>query len=257
MPEPARHRPLIVVPARYSENATALRSRAEVVPRALMDAVFAAGGDPVVLHPSAPGAVVDTDQVRERIRFADGVLLPGGGDLAARWYGEQPHPSLYGVDEEQDAFDIALARVALADHLPLLAVCRGNHVVNVALGGNLVQDMDDTVGHHRNRVHGIDVLEDSPLRAITGPQATISCFHHQCIDRLGTGLRVAARSAEGVIEAVTLDDHEGWYLGVQWHPEDSAATDPVQAGLFGRFVAAAGERARRGVSGALSHVVQG
>jgi putative glutamine amidotransferase len=211
--------------------------------RALSEAVFAAGGEPVVIHPVAPAARIDVDAARERLWFADGVLLPGGGDVAARWSGQQPHPSQYGVDEEQDAFDIAVAKVALADHLPLLAVCRGTQIVNVALGGDLVQDMDDTTGNHRGRVHVLDVDENSPLGEIVGRQTIISCSHHQCIATLGTGLVPAAYSSDGVIEAVTLQGHEGWYLGVQWHPEDSAATDPVQAAVFDHFTRAASERA--------------
>jgi putative glutamine amidotransferase len=240
-------RPLIVIPARFSEHATALRYEAEVTARALVRAVYAAGGEPVVIHPSAPGAEVDTDAVRERLWFADGVLLPGGGDVAARWSGQQPHPSQYGVDEEQDAFDLAVARVALADRIPLLAICRGNQIVNVALGGDLVQDMADTTGTHFNRVHELRVAEDSPLGEIVGSATTISCYHHQCIATLGSGLMPAAYSADGVIEAVTLRDHDGWYLGIQWHPEDSAATDPEQAALFARFVGAAATRVRSGV----------
>lgn len=239
----AGRRPLIVIPARYSEQATALRFRAEVTARALIEAVFAAGGEPVVVHPHAPDFEVDVDAARERIWFADGVLLPGGGDVAARWSGQQPHPTEYGVDEEQDAFDIAVARVALADRLPLLAICRGNQIVNVALGGDLVQDMDDTVGNHRHRVHDLEVDEASPLGEIVGRRSAISCFHHQCIATLGAGLVPAAYSADGVIEAVTLQDHKGWYLGVQWHPEDSAATDPVQAEIFRHFVDAAAAHA--------------
>ena len=117
-------RPLIAIPARFSPNATALRFEAEVTARALIEAVFAAGGEPVVVHPYAPDLEIDVDAARERIWFADGVLLPGGGDVAARWSGQQPHPTQYGVDEEQDAFDLAVARVALSDHLPLLAICR-------------------------------------------------------------------------------------------------------------------------------------
>ncbi len=236
-------RPLIVIPARFSPNATALRYAAEVTARALAEAVFAAGGEPLSVHPYAPNLTIDVDAARERIWFADGVLLPGGGDVAARWSGQQPHPSQYGVDEEQDAFDLAVVRAALADSLPLLAVCRGTQIVNVALGGDLVQDMDDTVGNHRNRVHDLDVDETSPLGKIVGARTAISCYHHQCIATLGAGLIPAAYSADGVIEAVTLQDHTGWYLGVQWHPEDSAATDPVQAEVFRHFVAAAAERA--------------
>jgi putative glutamine amidotransferase len=236
-------RPLIAIPARFSEHATALRYRAEVMARALNEAVYAAGGEPVVIHPVAPEARIDVDAARERLWFADGVLLPGGGDVAARWSDQQPHPSQYGVDEEQDAFDIAVVKVALADHLPLLAICRGTQLVNVALGGDLVQDMDDTTGNHRNRVHGLDVDENSPLGEIVGRRTTISCSHHQCIATLGAGLVPAAYASDGVIEAVTLQDHEGWYLGVQWHPEDSAATDPVQAAVFEHFTDAAAKRA--------------
>ena len=248
MPEP---RPVIVIPARFSEHATALRSRADVVPRALAAAVFAAGGEPVMLHPHAPDAKVDVDAARDRIRLADGVLLPGGGDVAAHWSGQHPHPAQYGVDEEQDAFDLALAQAALEDGLALLAICRGTQIVNVALGGDLVQDMDDTVGHHRNRTHDIEVAQDSPLGRIVGSRTTISCYHHQCIDHLGRGLRPAAYSADGVIEAVTLDDHAGWYLGVQWHPEDSAASDRQQAAVFEHLVAAARRPEQR--SGGLAH----
>ena len=237
-------RPLIVIPARFSPRATALRYEAEVTARALVAAVFAAGGEPVVIHPYAPSRKIDLDAARARIWFADAVLLPGGGDVAARWSGQQPHPTQYGVDEEQDAFDLAVARVALADRLPLLAICRGTQIVNVALGGDLVQDMDDTVGNHRNRVHDIDVDETSPLGEIVGRRTAISCYHHQCIARLGAGLIPAAYAADGVIEAVTLQDHQGWYLGVQWHPEDSAATDPVQAEIFRHLVDAAAAHAQ-------------
>jgi putative glutamine amidotransferase len=237
-------RPLVVIPARFSPGATALRYTAEVTARALVEAVFSAGGEPIVVHPYAPSIEVDVDATRERIWFADGVLLPGGGDVAARWSGQEPHPTEYGVDEEQDAFDIAAARVALADHLPLLAICRGTQIVNVSLGGDLVQDMDDTVGNHRSRIHDLEVDEASPLGEIVGRRTSISCYHHQCIATLGAGLTPAAYSSDGVIEAVTLQDHAGWYLGVQWHPEDSAATDPVQAEIFRHFVDAAAARAQ-------------
>ena len=247
MPEKTfARRSLIVIPARFSSNATALRYEAEVTARALAAAVFAAGGEPLVMHPHAPDLAIEVDAARERIWFADGVLLPGGGDVAGRWAGQQPHPTQYGVDEEQDAFDLAVARVALSDHVPLLAICRGTQIVNIALGGDLVQDMDDTVGNHRNRVHDLEVDESSPLGEIVGRNTAISCYHHQCIARLGAGLIPAAYSSDGVIEAVTLQDHAGWYLGVQWHPEDSAATDPVQAAVFRHFVEAAAAYAREG-----------
>lgn len=241
---PAGARPVVAIPSRFSRSASALRHRAEVAAAALVRAVYDAGGEPVVVHPAAARADVDAElveEVRERLWFADAVLLPGGGDLSARWTGQPAHPSLYDVDEEQDAFDLAVARVALEDHRPLLAVCRGSQVVNVARGGDLVQDMTEQAGRdHRHLVHDIVLDADSPLRQVLdGETVTISCYHHQCLGRLGAGLLPAAHADDGTVEAVTIAGHQGWYLGVQWHPEDSAATDPVQARIFRALVDAA------------------
>jgi putative glutamine amidotransferase len=237
-------RPLVVIPARFSASASALRYEAEVTAAKLVRAVYDAGGEPLVMHPQAPGGLSDDvldALVRERTWMADGVLLPGGGDLAAHWAGQEAHETQYDVDETQDAFDLSLARVALADAVPLLAICRGTQVVNVARGGNLVQDMTETLGaDHRHLVHDIKVLDDSPLRRfVSTDRMTISCYHHQGLSRLGKGLRASAYAEDGTIEAVSLEGHDGWYLGVQWHPEDTAATDQQQARIFQAFVDAA------------------
>jgi putative glutamine amidotransferase len=238
-------RPLVVLPARFSASASALRYRAEVAAAALVEAIHAAGGEPLVVHPET-GSELD-GVVRERLWFADAVVLPGGGDLAAHWAGQEPHDSQYDVDEVQDAFDLAVARVALEDGLPLLSICRGTQVVNVARGGELVQDLTESLGtDHRHLVHDIELADDSPLQAVVpGSSLSVSCYHHQGISRLGKGLRAAACAADGTIEAVTLDEPAGWYLGVQWHPEDTAAHDARQAGIFGALVAAAASRERR------------
>lgn len=235
-------RPIVAIPARFSASASALRFRAEVTARKLAEAVYAAGGEPVAVHPHAPCGQVSDQEVADRLWFADAVLLPGGGDLASHWYGASPHPSEYDVDEEQDAFDLAVARVALAQCMPLLAICRGAQAVNVALGGDLVQDMADAGGNHRHVTHPIRVAPDAVMAGIVGTCPRISCFHHQSVGRLGNGLRAVAHSADGVVEAVELAGHDGWYVGVQWHPEDTAAEDPEQAALFCAFVAAARER---------------
>lgn len=225
----AGRRPLIVIPARFSAGASALRYRAEVAAAKLVQAVYDAGGEPLVMHPEVPFS-------GDRLWPADGVVLPGGGDLAAHWAGQQAHPSQYDVDDVQDEFDLGLARFAVEAGLPLLAICRGCQVVNVARGGDLVQDLPG----HRHSVHTVEVLADSPLRALVGgPALTVSCYHHQGVGRLGKDLRAAAYAADGTVEAVTLDGHEGWYLGVQWHPEDTADADPRQAALFRALVEAA------------------
>ena len=225
-------RPRIVIPARFSSSASALRYRAEVSARNLIEAVYAAGGEPLVVHPGDAGSV----DVR-LVGLADGVLLPGGGDLAAHWTGQAPHPSLYDVDEAQDAFDLAVARWALAEGVPLLAVCRGLQVVNAALGGTVVQDM---AAPHRHQVHTVEVEAGVPLAAVVGEKVEVSCFHHQTLDRLADGLRVIARAEDGVVEAVDAPGASGWFLGVQWHPEDTWATDAAQRAVFGALVSAAG-----------------
>ncbi|HKX14877.1 MAG TPA: type 1 glutamine amidotransferase [Propionibacteriaceae bacterium] len=238
----ANVRPLVIIPARFSDTASALRYGAEVAAAKLLEAVWNAGGEPLVIHPTAPEPQID--ELASRFSMADAVLLPGGGDMSPRWYNQDPHPTLYGVNEDQDAFDLAMARWAIMNELPLLAICRGNQVVNVALGGTLEQDMNEATGRdHRDFVHDIELDEKSPLRdVVAGDRITISCSHHQCIDSLSDRLLVAAHAADGTIEAATLDDHDGWYLGVQWHLEDFADTDPVQRDIFQAFIAAASSR---------------
>lgn len=231
-------RPLIAIPSRFAASTSALRYAAEVSARELVSAVYAAGGEPLQVHPD--GSLTD-EEVAQRLAFADGVLLPGGGDLSSRWYGEEPHPALYDVDEEQDAFDLAVARVALSRGVPLLAVCRGLHVVNVARGGTLVQDMDghdDAMGHHRHRVHHVTVDQGSRLAEVVGESVEVSCYHHQALAALGEGLVVTARAEEGVVEGADLPGVPGWFLGVQWHPEDTWRTDPRQLAVFEALVAA-------------------
>ena len=232
-------RPLVVIPARFSDRASALRYRAEVAAAQLLEAVWDAGGEPLVVHPATEDPSIEA--LAERFWMADAILLPGGGDLSPRWYGQDPQSSLYGVNEDQDAFDLAMAGWAIRDKIPLLAICRGNQVVNVELGGTLVQDMTDTTGRdHRPFVHEIELAADSALRdVVDDDRITISCSHHQCIGELAEKLVPAAYAADGTIEAVALAGHEGWFLGLQWHLEDFADSDPIQQSIFQAFVAAA------------------
>jgi len=230
-------RPLVAIPGRFSESASALRYGALVTARALSRAVLDAGGEPLTVHPSAPDGELSPAHVAERLSFAEAVLLPGGGDIHPRRYGQAvASDQVYDVDDEQDAFDLAVARWALQVGVPLLAVCRGLHVVDVALGGALEQDMTDP---HRYVVHELSVAPDSLLHRIAGPSVTASCYHHQRITRLGRGLRATAWAEDGSMEAVESDEAAGWFLGVQWHPEDSVRTDPVQRAIMGALVAAA------------------
>jgi putative glutamine amidotransferase len=230
-------RPLIAVPARYTEHASAIRFRGEVVPRALLEAVFAAGGEPLAVHPSAPGGRVPSKEVGERLRFCAGLLLPGGGDLDPRTWGGATHAEVYDVDAEQDAFDLAAATWAVEAGVPLLAICRGTQVLNVAHGGTLVAHMDDP---HRGVLTEVRVSAGSRLAGLLGADRLIaSCHHHQEIKDVGAGLSPSATAlAGGTIEAVEASTG-GWVIGVQWHPEDTTGGDPLQRALVSAHVEAA------------------
>ncbi len=239
-PEVTVYRPLILIPARFSASAAALRFEAEVTARKLAEAVFNAGAEPLTVHPHVPGGtILDNKRVGSRFGFVDGVLLPGGGDIAHRFYGGEPHASLYDVNEEQDLFDFSVARWAQATGRPILAICRGLQVVNVDRGGTLHQDMPEP---HRHVVSDLELRPGTVLGDAVGkPVIRVSCFHHQALDRLGQDLRVSARSADGTAEAVELTATAGgpWFLGVQWHPEDTAASDPAQHAIFAALADAA------------------
>ncbi|MET7619160.1 gamma-glutamyl-gamma-aminobutyrate hydrolase family protein [Streptomyces sp. NPDC005408] len=232
------HRPLIAVPARFSATTSALRYAAEVNARALVEAVYQAGGEPFTMHPHSPGGQANPTEVADRLERCDALLLPGGGDIAPHRYGDAvAHPDVYDVDDEQDAFDLALARHALGTGVPTLAVCRGLQIVNTALNGTLRQDMGGPDGEHRHMKHPVTVEPGSLLAdALTDDKVDVSCYHHQCVDRLGRGLTVTARAADGTVEALERPGSPGWFIAVQWHPEDTTATDARSRALFQALV---------------------
>jgi putative glutamine amidotransferase len=237
--DPAMRRPLILIPARFSASAAAVRFEAEVTARKLAEAVFSAGAEPLTVHPHVPGgAILDAERMESRFGFADGLLLPGGGDIAHRFYDGEPHASLYDVDEEQDLFDFSVARWAQATGRPILAICRGLQVVNVDRGGTLHQDMAEP---HRHVVSDLKLRSGTVLGdAVSTPSIRVSCFHHQALDQLGADLSVSTNAADGTVEAVELATAAGpWFLGVQWHPEDTAAIDPAQHAIFAALAGAA------------------
>lgn len=176
----------------------------------------------------------------------DGLVLPGGGDVNPSQYGQDSAPQTYGVNAQRDEFEFALCAAAIELQLPLLAICRGTQVLNVALGGTLHQHIaDDFPGHGKPGVEGgqnvhpvLLVAQSRVADAMSSTLVDSSCHHHQAIDRLGAGLRVTARCEDGTVEAIELEG-PGWVAGVQWHPEDTAAIDPAQQGLFDAFVSIA------------------
>jgi putative glutamine amidotransferase len=234
-------RPLIALPSRSTASADTWRVPATALGRPYQEAIVRAGGAPLAVPPLFDDADVDefANDVMARV---DALCLPGGPDVSPHRYGvERFHPRLIKVCDEHDALDLALARAAIAQDRPLLAICRGHQVLNVALGGTLHQHLPDIVGRRRASEHyhshnDVDVVAGSKAAAAMGTTRPRGhCVHHQAVDRLGAGLVVTAWS-DDIVEGLELPDQ--WVVGVQWHPEDTAATDPQQQGLFDAFVAA-------------------
>jgi putative glutamine amidotransferase len=224
------HRPRIAIVARFAESTSATRYEAIVTARRLADGVWAAGGEPLTFL-----AVPNSDWT-ERLDGIDGVLMPGGADVDPRNYGQEPVSNeLYGIDSTQDEVDISLIRHVLSVGLPMLAICRGMQIANVALGGTLTQHMDSP---HLYHVAPVTLESHTAELGLTNPTLEASCYHHQAIDELAEGLTVIGRAAEGHVEAVKIDS-AGWAFGVQWHPEDNYDTERGQLHIFERFVRAA------------------
>lgn len=183
----------------------------------------------------------------------DGVLLAGGGDLAPEAYGQTPpHPAVREVNPARDEAELNITRWAAAADVPLLGICRGHQVVNVALGGTLIMDIPTqvktTINHHTGRTkplgavaHNVTISPDSHLAAILNTtEIGTNSRHHQAIDRPAEGLRITAHAPDGVIEAAEHPDRH-FLLAVQWHPENMCADDPAMQALFTAFVRAAAQ----------------
>ena len=223
-------RPRIAILGRLAESTSVTRYDGIVTALRLAQAVWEAGGEPVTFLPVA-GA-----DLSERLTGIDGVLMPGGGDVNPARYGQEPTTDrIYGVVDVQDQTDIEIFEYAVANALPLLAICRGFQIINVARGGTLVQDMAAPHTHH---VESITVLEPE-LLGLEGNQVLASCYHHQCVDALGNGLEVVARAEAGHVEAFRIDS-AAWAMGVQWHSEDNFDTQRQNLAIFEKLVAEAG-----------------
>lgn len=182
----------------------------------------------------------------------DGLLLAGGVDVAPAEYGEFPHPNLGRVDALRDTTELTLARWALAADLPILGICRGIQMLNVAAGGSLYQDVPaqlPNAGRHAYKpsespwevpTHHVRVAETSRLAHELGAHSMmVNSFHHQAVKQPATGLIPVAWADDGVVEGLE-GPHQRFVIGVQWHPEGMFLTDPIARRLFAAFVAAAG-----------------
>jgi putative glutamine amidotransferase len=204
-----------------------------LLPATYVQAVQRAGGRPLLVPPSE-------EAVDETLAALDGLILPGGSDLEPGLYGQEPHPETYGVVPERDRGELALLNGALERDMPVLAICRGSQVLNVARGGDLVQHLPEVVGHERHKEdpgvfgdHDVHIDGASRVGSLVGGHAPIKSHHHQGFGRLGDGLRDVAWAEDGTVEAVE-DPQRPFVVGVLWHPE--AGEDDA---LFAALVEAA------------------
>ena len=188
-----------------------------LVPATYVRAIQRAGGRPVLVPPD--------DAVDETLEAVDGLLFSGGSDLDPETYGQEPHPQTNGIVRERDEAELALLSAALERDMPVLAVCRGSQVLNVALGGDLHQHLPELVGHENHKLvptvfgdHDVELVQETRLGQLLGERAPVKSHHHQGFARLGRGLVEAAHAEDGTIEALE-DPSKRFALGVLWHPE--------------------------------------
>jgi putative glutamine amidotransferase len=227
-------RPLIGITT-YVEEASwsHWRAAAALIPFAYVRAVERAGGRALLVPP-------DEDGVEETLDALDGLILSGGNDVDPAAYGAEPHAETGGVRPERDRGELALLEGALTRDMPVLTVCRGSQLLNVARGGDLVQHLPEVVGDEKHRetpgvfsAHDVRVDPESRLGALLGDRAPVKSHHHQGFGRVGGGLRETAWADDGTLEAVE-DPSKRFALGVLWHPEEDD-----DAALFEALVAEA------------------
>lgn len=215
-----------------------------------VNSLVACGAVPILLP-----TVLDQRTWRAMYEAADGVLLSGGGDVDPARYGEPRHETTDDVDPERDAVEIALTQWALQDDKPLFAICRGIQVLNVALGGSLIQDLPSQWGnavHHNGNydglkrhevAHEVRVEPNTRIAQIIGSGGVgVNSFHHQALKHIAAGLVVTSRADDGIVESVEVPDRR-YFVGVQWHPEEMAFGREDMMHLFRSFVVACAPRA--------------
>jgi putative glutamine amidotransferase len=228
-------RPIVGITS-YAEDARwgVWEQPAALIPLSYVDAVEKAGGRALLIPPCPEG-------VEETLDCLDGLIFSGGADLDPECYGAEAHPETNGTHPERDDAELALLEGALARDMPVLAICRGSQVLNVARGGDLVQHLPEVVGHEDHKHtpgvfadHDVEIVPGTRLAEVVGEHAPVKSHHHQGYGRLGEGLRAAASAEDGTVEAIE-DPSQRFALGVLWHPEEGE-----DAALFEALVAEAG-----------------
>ena len=203
------------------------------LPGVYLDGVTLSGGLAALLPPQP----VDATTAGRVLDGLDGLIITGGRDIEPSAYGHDPHPATDEPARDRDAWELALLRAALHRHMPVLGICRGAQILNVALGGTLHQHLPDVIG--RNHKEGdavfaatvVDTVAGTRLAGLLGTSTQARCYHHQAIDRLGNGLVISATDADGVVEAVELSG-EDFVVAVQWHPEETLDDRRLFTGLI-------------------------
>lgn len=209
-----------------------------------VDALSQLGANPVVLSNVASQAEDDLEQL-------DAVLITGGADIAPHYFGEEQHPKTVANVPERDAYELELIKAAWERDVPLLAICRGVQVMNVALGGTLIQHVPDKVngevdhhsGHDTSDRHVVELDGDSKLgRIVSTKRFATNSTHHQALGNVADSLRVSARTDDGIVEAVEAAEPRRFWIGVQWHPERTFPKgDAPSEEILRAFVEAAGQ----------------
>lgn len=222
-------RPIIGITGNFieDENFTGVR-------KYYIDAVLKAGGNGIILPP-----VVDEVIVNSYLSICQGFIFTGGGDIDPFYWGEEPSPAVRKINPLRDKFEMMLATKVLGGVKPVLGICRGCQVLNVADGGSLIQDISTSLSHEQNApenhpFHDVFIAKNSILYRILGEdRIRVNSFHHQAVYKPGLNMKVTARSSDGTIEAVESRNHP-FVVGVQWHPE--CMEDKYSFYLFRSFI---------------------
>ncbi len=242
--------PIIGITGRTERSARPPNIPLYAISQVYVHVVALESGAPVVIPPH-----LEEDALRTIFVRLDGLLLSGGGDIRPSFFGEQDSGLLWTVDERRDRTELMLARWALEDDLPVLAICRGHQVLNVAAGGTLIQDIStqtpDALTHtivggspKETVAHTVEVTAGSRLSDMFGAGSLgVNSAHHQAVKDVGAGLTVTARAPDGIIEGLERRDHP-YCIGVQWHPEVMIEAHPPMRQLFAGLIQAATARTR-------------
>ena len=238
----ADRRPVIGISDTHRDGTSA------AIPRSYVDAVLIAGGIPVVIP-----LMNDDVEMIQLLNSLDGVIFTGGEDFDPAYYNEKPIPQLGKVNAPRDRFDLKLIRLAAERNVPILGICRGHQLINIAFGGTLYQDLpaqysDKSIRHRQSQSsveasHAVHVEDFTNFSAIVKEKTLmVNSAHHQAVKDVAGGFKIAGRSTDKVVEAIEKIDGENWILGVQFHPEMRVTRDNAMRRIFEYFVEVTGSR---------------